>query len=172
MLDKSIYFSFDRTGFERHSKAFDDAYLKNICGKSVLITGGTSGIGKSLVQTVIENGGKVDFTGRTLKNTDLEERFHSLDMNNHKDIMDLAKNLPSLDALVLNAGGMPEKYEEFNGYENQFSSQLLGHYVLLRKLIDLKKLNNQSKVVWMSSGGMYLAKYDPRLITNSTSQIR
>ena len=47
ILDSTIYFSFDSSGFKRHAKSFEELDARKIKGKNVLITGGTSGIGLS-----------------------------------------------------------------------------------------------------------------------------
>ena len=46
ILDASIVFSFDRTGFRRHARNFnEDALATNLNGKQIAITGANSGIG-------------------------------------------------------------------------------------------------------------------------------
>ena len=47
ILDKSVYFSFDKSGFHRHSINFETLDFNTINGE-VLITGGTDGIGKAV----------------------------------------------------------------------------------------------------------------------------
>ena len=167
ILDKSIYFSFDQTGHERHSKSFHAIDYNTIKGKTFVVTGGTSGIGYSISKTLLASDASLIFTGRTLKEESLKNSFKKLDLTNHQETLDFAKELPVLHGIVLNAGGMPPVYEEFNGYEAQFSSQVLGHYILVRSLIDQKKLGSNSNVVWMSSGGMYMVKYNEDLITQA-----
>ena len=167
LLDKSIYFSFDRTGFVRHAACFDDIDELLFKNMNVVITGGTSGIGRSMVDSLMKNNSNVIFTGRALKDEHNKHSFRHLDMCDHLKIIEFAESLPPLDGIVLNAGGMPELYREFYGFEAQFSSQLLGHYILIRKLMDLEKLKKGSNVIWMSSGGMYMVKYNSRLIKNS-----
>ena len=44
ILDLSIYFSFDKSGFLRHQKEFSDSYIFK-SNSQALITGGSSGIG-------------------------------------------------------------------------------------------------------------------------------
>jgi len=169
-LDKTIYFSFDRTGFERHSKKFDEIGHEQLVGRRFLVTGGTSGIGESIVLELNKYKSETLFTGRKLRNKEIESNFVPLDLNDHEKVLNFAESLDSIDGIVLNAGGMPTEYGESYGYELQFSSQVLAHYLLVRRLIDLKKLNPSAHVIWMSSGGMYLAKFQKDLIRNSSSK--
>lgn len=167
LLDRSIYFSFDRTGFERHSKDFKQLDWLHIKNSFHLITGGTSGIGNSIIHSLEKNAVNFKFTGRQLRDQELSSKFIELDLADHQAVLKMANDLPNLDGLVLNAGGMPEKYLELNGFEFQFASQLLGHYILIRRLIDLKKFNQHSHVIWMSSGGMYMVPYKKEIIKDA-----
>ncbi len=46
ILDKSVFFSFDKTGYLRHKAKFkEDFSQKILADKSSLVKGGTSGIG-------------------------------------------------------------------------------------------------------------------------------
>ena len=48
-MDKSILFSFDKSGYQRHKSKFnEDLSQKNLIDKISLVTGGTSGIGGEL----------------------------------------------------------------------------------------------------------------------------
>ena len=164
LLDKSIYFSFDKTGFKRHEKKFKKISSDSLKGKRYLVTGGTSGIGQSIVSVLRSYGSEVDFTGRRV----IEETGYSqLDLANHNDVLNFTKNGPEYDGVVLNAGGMPVDYKEHYGYETQFSSQVLGHYIMLRAMIDLNKISSNGQFIWMSSGGMYMVKYQNKLIKNA-----
>lgn len=169
-LDKTIYFSFDRSGFDRHAKNFKPINHGNLSNKRIIITGGTSGIGEAIVDTLNKVGATLIFTGRQLRNSELSSNFVPLDLNNHEQVINFAENLDAVDAVVLNAGGMPIEYGESHGYELQFSSQVMAHYILVRKLIDLKKLNSNAHIIWMSSGGMYFAKFQKDLIQNSAQK--
>lgn len=46
------------------------------------------------------------------------------------------------------------------GVEFQCASQLVGHYLLIEALRRKRKLGKGARVVWVSSGGMYLKKLD------------
>ena len=168
ILDKSVLFSFDQTGFKRHQKYFtEDIYNLKLSNKNVLVTGATAGIGENLASSISKLGPNVFITGRNhQKGLDFEShnknsKFISLDMANWKAIHEFAKDAPVFDFLVFNAGGMPEKMSENeDGVEFQSASQLFGHYYLLTWLKAFNKLSPKARIVWVSSGGMYLRQLD------------
>ena len=60
---------------------------------------------------------------------------------------------------MCNAGGMPDKLNIVDErYDVIFASQVVGHYLLIKKLIDDKRLTENGPVHINSSGGMYLTK--------------
>jgi dehydrogenase/reductase SDR family protein 12 len=171
LLDLSIIFNFDKTGFKRHAKSF-----KPLCfppESIALITGGTSGIGKACALELIKNNVQTFITGRDPhKGKSLEQEklsFIQNDLTQWSEIKELVSKLPKLSYLVLNAGGMPDKDSRNEAaIESQAASQLFGHYYLLKELVKQNKLLPKAKVVWVTSGGMYLKKFDfDELIENT-----
>ncbi|MBP9680274.1 MAG: SDR family NAD(P)-dependent oxidoreductase [Bacteriovorax sp.] len=171
ILDKSILFSFDRSGFMRHQKQFteDFSYYELGIGgeKKALITGGTSGIGAQVAKQLASLGVQVEIVardeakGNQFASENKNVSFSKLDCAVWSDIQDYALNCEQYDFIVLNAGGMPEHLEvNSEGVEMQCASQLLGHYFLIHFLRSHKKLQPGARIVWVSSGGMYLKKLD------------
>ena len=82
-------------------------------------------------------------------------------MSDWKSIDDFCKQSFSYDFIVLNAGGMPDTliFNNFN-VEHQCASQLVGHYYLIHSLNQNGSLKENAKIIWVSSGGMYLKKLD------------
>jgi len=166
ILDKTVYFSFDSSGFKRHQKSYSEINPNIFDNKTILITGGTSGIGEALALKLTKSNAKVIVTGRN-KNKFLEStlsdkgvEFSSLDMCDLDGIKLLASNLGSIDHLVCNAGGMPENLKiHYNSFDTIFCSQVIGHYKLVQALAEQKKLNGAC-VHFNSSGGMYPVKLD------------
>ena len=168
ILEKTIIFSFDKTGFNRHKSSFkEDFSHNNIHDKIVLITGGTSGIGESIARKLSTLGAKVYVTGRNKQKGYFFEKsnenlnFSVLDMAKWHDLREFCKSGDCYDYIVLNAGGMPSNLvlNEYK-YEYQCASQLLGHYYLIHFLYEFNKLNKDARIVWISSGGMLLKKLD------------
>ena len=116
ILDKSILFSFDKSGYQRHKSKFnEDLSKKKLIDKVSLVTGGTSGIGGELSKELSRLGSKVCVTGRNKKRGNYFEKnnlnlsFRELDMANWMELDDFCKNSECYDYIVLNAGSMPEK---------------------------------------------------------------
>lgn len=172
LLDASIYWSFDLTGFKRHQKNnsnFQDR-LHFKSQANALITGGTSGIGAATALELDKQGVQVFITGRSPEKGN-DVKFHGQnisfvqwDMADWSQIEKVVSELGVIDYLVLNAGGMPENFESnAQGIELQFASQLFGHYYLALALKKANKLAKDARIVWVTSGGMYLS---PLIIEN------
>lgn len=167
-LDKTILFSFDKSGFLRHQNEFNENLRsKSIRGQVILVTGSTAGIGAEVAAFLSSLGGKTYITGRNRqKGLSFEKQYQnsefiSLDMANWKEVYEFAKTCQPLDHVIFNAGSMPEKLQlNENGIEFQCASQLLGHYYLLAWLRKFGKLKSGARIVWVTSGGMYLKKLD------------
>ncbi len=168
LLDKTVVFSFDKSGFNRHQKKFiEDIYQKKMSEKSILVTGATAGIGAEVAASLSSLGSSVFFTGRnqqrgrSFEKQNPNSKFVSLDMANWREVYEFAKSCECFDHVVFNAGSMPEKLAvNENGIEFQCASQLVGHYYLLGWLKEFNKLKAGARIVWVSSGGMYLKKLD------------
>lgn len=173
LLDKSILFSFGSVGFKRHQKAFKEDNFRSVKEKVICITGGTSGIGLATARELAKRGAVLHLIGRDeekgklsveyLKNEceNVEVYFHKLDMGESKKVEEWAINqAPNyIDVLINNAGAMPQKIlRNQNDQESIFSSQVTGHFVLTRTLLNEEKMNPESRVIFVSSGGMYLKK--------------
>jgi dehydrogenase/reductase SDR family protein 12 len=163
LLDISVFFSFDRSGYLRHRRFFREEMFSDISNSNILITGGTSGIGKALALDLKSYGATVYVTGRNLDKGSkcLREGlvFVPLDMSNWDEVTYFSRSEIKFDHIVLNAGGMPSELKlNDSGYEAQLSSQLLGHYLLCKCLKTNDSINVGAKIIWVSSGGMYLKK--------------
>lgn len=165
LKDYSIIYSFDRTGYQRHARQFSAIDDAKLASQRVLITGGTSGIGAALAQRLAGAGASVWVTGRGQEKFDdsglaeLGVQFIELDMTRFDQV--LTQPLPKLDALVCNAGGMPDKLMLVDDrYDVIFASQVVGHYLLIRRCIEQSLLPVGAPVHLTASGGMYLQKLE------------
>ncbi|WP_164848346.1 SDR family NAD(P)-dependent oxidoreductase [Halobacteriovorax sp. HLS] len=174
LLDRLIVFSFDKSGYYRHAEFFDKDTLVDLSGKNVLVTGGTSGIGLSVAKRLHSFGATVYITGRSIEKGKMLEvdglHFIQMDMSDWKELKQFSLECVEFDHLIFNAGGMPEKMKH-NEYEveHQAASQLFGHYYLLKYLNFSKKIVNKARIIWVSSGGMYLKKLSLDELVNKTT---
>ncbi len=179
VLDRSIVASFDRTGFWRHQRRFSPIQPRSIDGP-VLITGGTAGIGRSCAEQLAQHGISTVLWGRNVERgasasrAIANSRFQSVDLADLEAVARASRALrdgPRLAAVVLNAGSMPlQRTLSPQGHELMWASQVLGHTLLLRILhqADVRP----ERVIWVSSGGMYLQRLDLRDLRREQSYER
>jgi len=155
-----------------------DDVLKDIDlhDKRVLVTGVSAGLGVETARALVANGATVVGTARDLdkaysatqivraqaaKGGSLE--FVSLDLSSLRSVRICADSLlatgKSFDVVICNAGVMatPKSMTE-DGFETQFGTNHLGHFVLVNRMLPLLKSN--SRIVNLSSAGHRLSDVD------------
>lgn len=133
-------------------------------GKSVLITGASSGIGFSTAKICAEMGATIIATGRNEER--LNHLMYSLDSPQHKaiicdltvenDIEDLVAKIPKLDGIVLCAGinkTVPLGFLSRKKVDTIFNTNLFSQIELLRLTLKRKLLKDGASVVAISSVG-------------------
>jgi NAD(P)-dependent dehydrogenase (short-subunit alcohol dehydrogenase family) len=134
----------------------------SLIGKTILITGASSGIGRSIALECSKMGANLILTGRN--KIRLSETFallegenhqqYTADLTNENDMESLVKFLPKLDGFVSNAGiAKPQvlqmsKVEDIN---NVFEINTLAPVYLTRLILQKKKLNKGASLVYISS---------------------
>lgn len=139
-------------------------------GKKIVVTGASSGIGRSTSILLSEMGAELIICGR---NTDrLNETYRSLfnqnlhqifigDLNDEETIQKLIDSYQNIDGLVLCAGivkTLPIKF--LNSYELSkiINNNFLSPTLIVQKTIKEKKMNKGGSIVFISSiAGNYLA---------------
>lgn len=130
--------------------------------KTVLITGGTRGIGKKLVERFSELNATVIFTGTSnyiKSNIKRNNIYQKLNLENYQDICDLSEFLINkklkIDILVNNAGiNIVNNFEKFTDEETlRFININLTNQVILTRHIILNMLKNKitGKIINISS---------------------
>jgi len=129
-------------------------------GKTILVTGASSGIGRSIAIECSKMGARVVITGR---NPDrLEETLKLLEGDNHfailydltRDLEWLVQECPPLDGLVNNAGIaslMPVKHYKRDKLDEIMNINAIAPIMLTSLLVKNKKLNKEASVVFVSS---------------------
>lgn len=170
LLDMTIIFSFDRSGFKRHCP--DPLKNVDLSHQHGIVTGASSGIGLAAAKCLLKQGMSCQLIGRNLEKLEnnyksepfvLNSKCYSLDMSDLKAVYAFAKDQVKapIDLLVHNAGDMPSSLTlTKEGNEEMFASQVLAPFILTKALIDLGKLNKGCRIIFVSSGGMYFQKLD------------
>jgi NAD(P)-dependent dehydrogenase (short-subunit alcohol dehydrogenase family) len=142
--------------------------LADMRGKVVLLTGGTSGIGRAAARMLAERGATVVITGRDQERgertvTELSEEtggdisLLTADFAEQSEVRRLAREFRGktdrLDVLVHNVGTYrPERRVTSDGIEETFAVNHLAPFSLTHELIDLLVESAPARVVVVSSG--------------------
>jgi len=149
----------------------------NLRGKRILVTGVSAGLGTETARALAAHGAHVVGTGRDLAKgervaSEIRKaaeagggRFElvGLDLGSLKSVREsadrlLAKGEP-LDIIIANAGVMATPFgHTADGFETQFGTNHLGHFVFVNKLAPL--LRAGGRVINLSSAGHRYANVD------------
>lgn len=147
----------------------DQAGAASMAGKTVLVTGGTSGIGKATADGLAGLGARVGIVGRDIERArlaaaDIRARHGGgpvdvfvADLSSQADVRRLADEAsaayPRLDVLVNNVGGFwATRHLTVDGLERTFAVNHLTPYLLTNLLIERLCLAAGARVVTVSSG--------------------
>jgi NAD(P)-dependent dehydrogenase (short-subunit alcohol dehydrogenase family) len=171
VLDPTIVWSFDRTGYFIHELGFDPSALDvGLDGKHAVITGANSGLGLAAARALAALGARVTLLCRNeqraeqavsriireTRNTNVT--FRRVDLSDLDSIRSVGQELRCdvVDILIHNAGLLPdERLETADGLELTFATHVIGPHVLTDMLVGAFERADQGRVVWVSSGGMY-----------------
>lgn len=171
-LDRSVVLGYSKVGpaFRRRSWPADPA-PGSMRGRTVLVTGATSGIGEAMGRAFVDLGATVHLLGRNadkLAGVAAAVRSETPDAEVVEEVCDVsdldavrtwatayAGRTGALHGVVHNAGTMTDAREESpQGHELSLATHVLGPHLVTSLLQDALGAGPGS-VVWMSSGGMY-----------------
>jgi dehydrogenase/reductase SDR family member 12 len=172
-LDLSVLGGYTRIGYRIRSRGWTP--LPRMEGKVVLITGATSGLGLAAADGFARLGATVwlavrnrergeDARARILKH--LGEAVVDLglcDLSRLDSVRQFAERFtaeaPRLDVLVNNAGVLTQEREcSADGIELTLATNVIGPFLLTQLLIPMLERSAPSRIVNVSSGGMYTQK--------------
>ena len=148
----------------------------DLCGRRVLVTGVSAGIGVETARALAARGANVVGTARNLDKAHLTIEQVRAQAASGGGLEVIALDLASLtsvrrcadallfasepfDLIIANAGLMAgPKLETVDGFEAQFATNYLGHFVLVNRIAGL--LNPGGRVVMVSSAGHRRADID------------
>jgi NAD(P)-dependent dehydrogenase (short-subunit alcohol dehydrogenase family) len=176
LLDRLILpgaLGFTRFGYEHRRKSWRPI-SESLEGRTAVVTGATSGLGRVVAAQLAGLGARVilvgrdqDKLGRTLceirdesGNDDLAAELADLSLMS--EVRSLAERLlkkeQSLHILVNNAAVLPtQKTLTSEGLETAFATDLLSPWLLTRLLIPRLRESAPARIINVSSGGMYLS---------------
>jgi dehydrogenase/reductase SDR family protein 12 len=183
LLDASVAWSFDRTGYRRHRKTFNPADTNvDLSGKTAIVTGANSGLGYEIALGLGTRGARVivacrnpergaDACRRLQADGASDVRLEQVDVSQLASVREFCERFEpaavdagagrareSVDILVHNAGVLPQQRSETaDGHEQTWATHVLGPHLMtamLRPTLDA----SAARVIWMSSGGMYTRK--------------
>jgi NAD(P)-dependent dehydrogenase (short-subunit alcohol dehydrogenase family) len=137
-------------------------------GKTILVTGASSGIGRGIAIACAKMGGTVILNGRNEERLQetlsvLEGKNHQIlvgDLSKQEDLQRMADTLPELQGWV-NSAGIPKvcpiKHFDRKDVEEIFNVNITSTMLLLSMLVKKKKLKRGASVVLISSiSGVYI----------------
>lgn len=148
-------------------------------GQTWLVTGATGGIGRSIALGAARRGAKVYAVGRNpaalaaLENVpgitplkfDLDRVADNLSLAEH-----IAASVGRLDVLVNNVGRLEHEYSTSpDGFESTYAINLLGHFALTERLMELGALAS-GRIINMASGGLYNSALSLRRLEQSPAK--
>ncbi len=148
---------------------------QDLAGKTFIITGANTGIGKITAKELARQGARVILACRSQSKTDpvIEEikretnndqvEFIALDLSDLASVRACAEALlakaPKIHGLINNAGVVAKRGSATkDGYEMTFGTNHLGHYLLTRLLTDRLKQTGGARIVNVASASHYRAK--------------
>ena len=169
-MDVAIAPGFSKIGYKVRKRSWEPI-TESLAGRTVVITGATSGLGKAAALDLARLDADVVLVGR---NPDKTERVRSeitaatgndsvrieiADLSLMSEIRDLADRLLSggpIHVLINNAGTLfTERSETSEGIESTLATNLLGHFLLTNLLIPRLVESAPARIINVASGGMY-----------------
>ena len=146
-------------------------------GSTVLVTGGTGGIGLATATGLAGLGARVGIVGRSAargavaadavrrKVPSAEVDLFEADMSSQAEVRRLAAEVratyPRLDVLVNNVGGYwAHRHVTTDGLEHTFALNHLAPFLLTHELLDLLVASAPARVVTVSSGAQAMGRID------------
>lgn len=171
VLDRTVIGSFTNIGFALRSRRWSGE-LPSLDGKTIVVTGSTSGLGRAAAERLAGLGARLCLVGRSAAKLETARReIHAATANedlavyvaDHSDVgsvRELADALlagePRIDVLINNAGALfPKRSETAAGIELTIATNLLSHFLLTNLLIPRLEASAPARIINVSSGGMY-----------------
>jgi dehydrogenase/reductase SDR family member 12 len=183
-LEATVVPSFSRVGYlvRRRLYSWPEPAAGSMSGRVAVVTGATGGLGEVIGTALAGLGATVWLLGRNRDRTALladrirantpnaDLRVAVADLTRLADVHAVADTLlagtQSLDVLVHNAGALMTRYEPtVDGLETTCQVQLVAPFLLTSLLFPRLRTTPGSRVITVSSGGMYAQRLDVDALT-------
>ena len=165
------------SGFGAESTADEVLEGKDLTGKLVFVTGGASGLGQETARAMAAKGAhvvlaardqaKLDEAAAAIKDGSGSDKIEIIlcDLASLDSVRACAKEanerFDRIDLLINNAGVMACPLSKTaDGFEMQFGTNHVGHFLLTNLLIPLVKAGSDKRIVNLSSRGHFLGPVD------------
>jgi len=183
-MEATVVPSFSKLGIaarERLYEGWEDLDDLDLSGRTVLVTGANSGLGKAIATRCAGLGARVVMLVRSDEKGEATRGEIAAMTGNADtdhviaDLADLAsvraaaaqlrEREERLDVVVHNAGAMfSQRRRTDDGIETTFQVHVVGPFLLTGLLMPLLRASAPSRVIWMASGGMYTERLDVRRV--------
>ena len=178
VLDRTVAPGYTRIGYAARRRAWDDADLDvSMEGRTVLVTGATTGLGLAAAEGFATLGASVRIVARdagrgerargeiAMRAGSDDVGLELCDLSSLASVREFAARFreqePHLHVLVNNAGVLlGERRESVDGNEMTFATNVLGPFLLTNLLTPMLVDDAPSRIVNVSSGGMYSQRID------------
>jgi NAD(P)-dependent dehydrogenase (short-subunit alcohol dehydrogenase family) len=169
--------AFTRLGFSR-SRRFRQPVTARLEGRTAVVTGASSGIGLAAARGLAGLGARVVLVGRDRAKLEAVRESISAETGSREFAIQVAdlgilsqvrraaeailESEPRIHILVNNAGALyTTRQETPEGFERTFATDLLGPFALTELLLPALSASAPSRVITVSSGGMYTQGIKP-----------
>jgi len=172
VLDRSVVVGYSSVGYRMRERTWNAGDLAPMDGRVVLVTGATSGIGRAAAEGFARLGASVKMLARdprraeraraeiVARSGNVGVEVELCDLSDLAAVREFAARFSAqasrLDVLVNNAGVLTgERVLTTDGIELTLATNVLGPFVLTNMLTGLLEHSAPSRVINVSSGGMY-----------------
>ncbi len=174
LLEITVVGSFTSLGYGIRRRLFDwqPPPVDALAGRTVLITGPTSGLGRATAESLASLGARLVLVGRDQERLEAvrdallarhgDDRFHTViaDMSSlasvRQAVDEIRRTQTRLDVLVDNAGAMFHELRlSQDGIELSLATMVVGPFTLITGLLPLLREDGGARVIAVTSGGMY-----------------
>ncbi len=172
VMDLTVLPGYTKLGFGVRRRAWEDRPPGDLHGKTVMVSGATSGLGLAAAEGFARLGARLILLsrdrGRGEKaceqirsgSPEVQVELAMCDLGELRSVRAFAQRFTAageqLDVLVNNAGVMcAERTLSGDGIELTFATNVLGPFLLTNLLVGALERNSGGRIINVSSGGMY-----------------